>query len=414
MAIGLSRLRNGIRVVTEQMPGVSSVAVGCWVGTGSRDEAPAEAGVSHFLEHLLFKGTPSRTAREIAEAIDAVGGDMNAYTAKEYTSFYVRTLARDSGLALDVLAEILQDPALRVEDVDAERQVILEEVLMHLDEPADVAYEHALESLFPGHGLGREILGDQDVIKTVSVPGIRSFFDRHYRPGNIVVSAAGAVEHDELVAGLERRFADWEGGSPPERSAPASPLRPVDVVSRDTEQAHLVVSMRAPHRWAPERYALLLMNHALGGGVSSRLFQRIREERGLAYSVASEWSGYADAGALVISVGTAPDHAAEVLDLVREELAAMATGGLTEREVAVAKGHVNADTLLALEDSGSRMSRIGASVLLHDEVLPIEEILARIEAVTREEIADLAASILSDERSLAVVGPFGPGEFDPL
>jgi predicted Zn-dependent peptidase len=414
MALGLSRLASGIRVVTEQMPGVSSVAIGCWVGTGSRDEVPAEAGISHFLEHLLFKGTPQRTARDIAEAIDAVGGDMNAYTSKEYTSFYVRTLARDADLALDVLAEILQDPALREEDVEAERQVILEEVLMHLDEPADVAYEHALESLFPGHGLGREILGDPDVIKTASVPDIRSFLEHHYRPGNVVISAAGKVEHDELVAGLERRFAAWEGGAPPERSAPVSPPRPVDVVSRDTEQAHLVVSMRAPERRDPERYAVLLMNHALGGGVSSRLFQRIREERGLAYSVASEWSGYADAGAIVISVGTAPDHAAEVLGLIREELAKMADGGLTRREVEVAKGHVNADTLLSLEDSGSRMSRIGASLLLHDEVLPIDELLARVEAVTEEDISRLAASVLTTARSLAVVGPFGPGEFDPL
>jgi predicted Zn-dependent peptidase len=414
MAISVTRLANGIRVVTEQMEGVSSVAVGCWVGTGSRDETPAEAGISHFLEHLLFKGTPGRTARDIAEAIDAVGGDMNAYTAKEYTSFYVRTLARHSDLALDVLAEILQDPALRDEDVEAERQVILEEVLMHLDEPADVAYEHALESLFPGHGLGREILGDPEVIKAVAVPDIRTFFERHYRPGNVVISAAGNVEHGEVVAGLERRFAGWEGGAPPERSAPETPPLSIDVISRDTEQAHLAVSMRAPRRRSADRFALTLMNHALGGGVSSRLFQQIREERGLAYSVSSEWSGYSDAGALVISVGTAPEHAAEVLDLVRAELARMAQTGLSDREVEVAKGHVNADTLLALEDSGSRMSRLGAGLLLHDEVLPIEEVLARVEAVTESEIARLAASVLSSERTLAVVGPFGLDDLDPL
>jgi predicted Zn-dependent peptidase len=403
-----------MRVVTEQMPDVSSVAIGCWIGTGSRDETPAEAGISHFLEHLLFKGTPARTARDIAEAIDAVGGDMNAYTSKEYTSFYVRALARDSDLALDILAEILRDPALREDDVEAERQVILEEVLMHLDEPSDVAYEHALECLFPGHGLGREILGDPAVIKSVSVPEIRAFFEHHYRPGNMVVSAAGQLEHEDLVAGLERRFAGWDGGGAPVRSGPAAMPRPLDVVTRDTEQTHIVLAMLAPERRARERYALVLMNHALGGGVSSRLFQHIREERGLAYSVASEWSGYADAGALVVSVGTAPDNGREVLDLVRDELAAMSEGGLTAREIEVAKGHINADTLLALEDSGSRMSRIGAGLLLHEEVLPIEDVLARIEAVTPEEISRLAAEVLSSSRSLAVVGPFGPDELDPM
>lgn len=395
------------------MPHVSSVAVGCWVGTGSRDEAPAEAGISHFLEHLLFKGTPGRTAREIAEAIDAVGGDMNAYTSKEYTSFYVRTLARDLDLALDVLAEILRDPALREDDVEAERQVILEEVLMHLDEPADVAYEHALEGLFPGHGLGREILGDPEVIKSASVPAIRDFFDRHYRPGNMVISAAGQLVHEEFVTELERRFAGWEGGGAPVRSAPTAPPRAVEVVQRDTEQAHLVLAMQAPERRSPKRFALALLNHALGGGVSSRLFQHIREERGLAYSVGSEWSGFADSGTLVISTGTAPGNTQELLGLVREELDTMAGGGLTAREIEVAKGHVNADTLLALEDSGSRMSRIGAGLLLHDEVLPIEDLLGRVEAVSKDEIARLAAEVLCAERSLAVVGPFGSSDFDP-
>jgi predicted Zn-dependent peptidase len=408
--ISSSELDCGIRLVTEAMPGVSSLCVGCWIGTGSRDETPGQAGISHLLEHLLFKGTPRRSAREIAEAIDAVGGDMNAYTTKEYTTFYVRTLARDGELALDILAEILRDPALRPGEVDAERQVVLEELLMHLDEPADIVQERAAEALFPSHPLGREVLGDPDVVGAVTVAELRSFFDQHYRPVNMVISAAGDLEHERLAEGLERRFAGCSGGVRPSRESPADPLRRLDVLQRDTEQAHLVVGVRALERQAPERFALDLVNHTLGGGVSSRLFQTIREERGLAYSVVSERAAYEDAGSLTISVGTAPEKAAEVLALVREELDAIAAAGVSERELAVAKGSLSADLLLSLEDSGARMSRIGGAQLLHGEVLSIEELLARIDAVSLEDASAVAASVLGGERMLAVVGPFDEEE----
>jgi predicted Zn-dependent peptidase len=409
--IRISQLGCGIRLVTESMPGVRSVCTGFWVGTGSRDESGPQVGISHFLEHLLFKGTPTRSARSIAEDIDAVGGDMNAFTTKEYTTFYVRTLAEDLDLGLDILSDIVWNPALRPEEVDAERQVILEEVLMHLDEPADVVQERFAEALFPGHPLGREVLGLPEVISNVSVPEIRSFFDEHYRPGNIVVAVAGDVDHDKVAEGIDSRFAGSGAGAPPVRTPPRDEVRALDVLSRDTEQAHLVVGMRGPERRSPERFALSLLNHSLGGGISSRLFQKIREERGLAYSVVSDRIAYADAGAMAVSVGTAPERAKEVLRLVLAELEDLAANGVTKQELELAKSHLRADTILSLEDSGARMSRIGASLLLHGEVLTVEEVTAKIEAVTLAEVAEAAERVLGSPKVLAVVGPFTSEEF---
>ena len=408
--IDVATLDCGIRLVTEKMPGVRSVCTGFWVGTGSRDETGPQVGISHFLEHLLFKGTPTRSARSIAEDVDAVGGDMNAFTTKEYTTFYVRTLADHLDLGLDILSDIVWNPALRPDEVDAERQVILEEVLMHLDEPADVVQERFADALFPGHPLGREVLGLPEVIAGVSVPEIRSFFAEHYRPGNIVVAVAGDVEHGRIADGIERRFAGAAAGSPPVRTPPGDEVRALDVTSRDTEQAHLVVGVRGPERRSPDRFALSLLNHSLGGGISSRLFQKIREERGLAYSVVSDRVAYCDTGALAVSVGTAPERTQEVLRLVLDEIEDLAAKGVTEQELELAKGHLRADTILSLEESGSRMSRIGASLLLHGEVPSIEEITAKIDAVTLDEVAEVAARVLGGQRVLAAVGPFTADE----
>jgi predicted Zn-dependent peptidase len=410
--IRTSTLSSGIRLVTEQMPDVRSVCVGVWVGTGSRDETPEQAGISHFLEHLLFKGTDSRSARDIAEAVDAVGGDMNAYTTKEYTTFYLRTLAEHLELPLDILADILHEPAFRPDEVDAERQVILEEVLMHLDEPADVVQERFSESMFPGHPLGREVLGDPGRVKAVTVDEIRSFFEEHYLPGNMVVSAAGDVDHDEIAGAIEQRFTK-RGGRPPARLEPQAPPHPLAVETRDSEQAHLVLGVRAPKRRSPERYSLAALNHILGGGLSSRLFQEVREARGLAYSIGSERVAYEDAGTLSVSVGTAPERVPEVMGLLERELDAMRADGVTERELEVAKGHLRADLLLSLEDSGSRMSRIGASLLLHGEVLSVDTVLERIDAITIDSVKELAARVLGGERVLAAVGPFGEEDFPP-
>ncbi|MDQ1446607.1 MAG: hypothetical protein QOI20_3071, partial [Acidimicrobiaceae bacterium] len=264
--IRTTTLDNGIAVVTERMPDVLSVTAGFWVGTGSRDESPELFGASHFLEHLLFKGTPTRTARSISEDVDAVGGDMNAFTTKEYTAFYVRLLAESVDLGLDILSDILWNPAFRPDEVETERQVILEEILMRDDEPSDLVHELFAEALFPGHPLGLEVLGDEDSIKGMSVDDIRGFFADHYRPGNIVFSAAGLLDHDAVVEGLLARFAGPTGGVRPVRVAPAEPPVPSVVCKRSTEQAHLVVGCTALDRHSPDRYALAALNHVLGGG----------------------------------------------------------------------------------------------------------------------------------------------------
>jgi predicted Zn-dependent peptidase len=395
------------------MPDVRSVAVGFWVGSGSRDESDERAGASHFLEHLLFKGTPTRSAADIAEQLDEVGGDCNAFTSKEYTTFYIRLLAEHLDLGLDILSEIMWDPALRQDDVDAERTVILDEILMHADESADLSAERWQASLFPGHPLGRDTLGTAASVRDTSASDIRAFFETHYRPKNIVVSVAGDCDHDEIARGIERRFTGLADGTPPERIAPLAQVEPLIVVRRPTEQAHLVIGARSVSRFDDERFAVAVLNHVLGGGLSSRLFQKVREQRGLAYSIWSDRASYQDAGSLGVVVGTAPEHVDEVLRIVTGEFELLAEHGVTERELAVAKGNLRAEALLACEDSGARMSRIGSAQLLHGEVKTVDQILERIEEVDRERVQAAASHFASSPRTLAAVGPFDPDAFDP-
>ena len=410
--IETSVLPSGIRLVTETMPDVRSVAVAYWVGSGSRDESDEVAGASHFLEHLLFKGTPTRSAAAIAESLDEVGGDCNAFTTKEYTTFYVRLLSEHLPLGLDILSDIMWDPALRPADVDGERTVILDEILMHADEPADLVAEQWQSSLFPGHALGRDTLGTQSTVGALGADDIRAFFDHHYRPGNIVVSVAGDCAHDAVAADLERRFAGKPGGAAPARTAPGPEAERLHVVRRPTEQAHVVYGVRSVSRFDERRWALAVLNHVLGGGLSSRLFQKVREERGLAYSVWSERAAYQDAGSLAVVVGTAPDHVDEVLRIITGELELLATHGITDRELAVAKGNLRAEMLLSGEDSGARMGRIGASLLLHGEVQKIDDVLARVEAVGRDEVLAQAQALMVAPRTLSAVGPFDEDAFD--
>ncbi|MGP0032649.1 MAG: M16 family metallopeptidase [Acidimicrobiales bacterium] len=410
--IETSVLPSGIRLVTETMADVRSVAVAYWVGAGSRDEPDELAGASHFLEHLLFKGTAARSAASIAESLDEVGGDCNAFTTKEYTTFYVRLLADHLPLGLDILSEIMWDPALRPSDVDAERTVILDEILMHADEPADLAAEQWQTSLFVGHPLGRDTLGDASTVGGLGAPDIRGFFEHHYRPGNMVVSAAGDCTHEAVAADLERRFTGRPGGSAPPRTAPGPESEHLHVVRRPTEQAHVVYGVRSVSRFDNRRWALAVLNQVLGGGLSSRLFQKVREERGLAYSVWSERAAYQDAGSLAVVVGTAPEHVGEVLRIVSGEIELLAVHGVTDRELAVAKGNIRAELLLSGEDSGARMSRIGAALLLHDEVTSVDQVLARIEAVGRQDVLAVADELAQAPRTLSAVGPFDEDAFD--
>ena len=410
--IETSVLPCGIRLVTETMADVRSVAVAYWVGTGSRDEPGELAGASHFLEHLLFKGTEQRSAVAIAEQLDEVGGDCNAFTTKEYTTFYIRLLSEHLSLGLDILSDIMWAPALRSEDIEAERTVILDEILMHADEPADLAAERWQEALFPEHALGRDTLGTASSVQRITREDIRAFFELHYRPANMVVSVAGDCTHEAVAADLERRFAGGSGGAAPARTPPGPDTVGLDVVRRSTEQAQLVYGMRSVSRFDERRWALAVLNHVLGGGLSSRLFQKVREQRGLAYSVWSERAAYEDSGSLAIVVGTAPEHIDEVLRIVETELELLAADGVTDRELAVAKGNLRAEMLLSGEDSGARMSRLGASMLLHGEVLSVDEVLARIDRVEKADVLQVAGELVRSPRTLSAVGPFDRRDFE--
>ena len=399
-------LENGLTIVTERMDDVRSVAVGYWVGVGSRDEPDDLAGASHFLEHLLFKGTPTRSASDIAEAMDEVGGDLNAFTTKEYTAFEVRLLAEDLDLGLDVLSDIFWSPSFRPDEVETEREVILDEILGALEEPADLVHDLLIEALFPNHPLGRSILGVEPTIEALTPDEIAGFHAAHYAPERVVVAAAGAVDHDAIVRGVAKRVQHAGGAPVPlDRAEPVHAAMRELRVARDTEQVHLTLGLPGLHRTSPDRYALELLVQALGGGLSSRLFQEVRERRGLAYNVYASRGAYADAGLVSLYAGTAPRNVAAVMDLLRAELADVALSGITERELAIAKGHVRASILLGLEDSGARMGRLARSQMVHGEVPPIDDVLQHFASVTLDDVGRVAGEVLDGEPTLVVIGP---------
>jgi predicted Zn-dependent peptidase len=416
-------LPGGLRLVTEAMPTVRSAAFGIWVGVGSRDEAPTLAGASHYLEHLLFKGTRRRSALEISSAIDAVGGEMNAFTSKEYTCFYARVLDEDLPLATDVVCDLVTSSVVRAADVDSERGVVLEEIAMQLDDPTDVVHELFATTLFGDTPLGRPVLGTAASITAMSRAAVAGYYRRRYRPQDMVVAVAGNLDHDRVVRDVQTAFtsAGMLGGdnepSPPRAGSavrrPRRPRRPrtgesgsIDVVRRPGEQANVVLGVPGVSRSDERRFALGVLNSALGGGMSSRLFQQVREKRGLAYSVYSYAEQYADTGLLGIYAGCQPRRTDEVIKLCRDELAAVAEHGIGADELARGKGQLRGSLVLGLEDTGSRMSRIGKSELMHGDLLTVGDILGRIASVTLDDVRAVAADVLTAAPSLAVVGPF--------
>jgi predicted Zn-dependent peptidase len=404
-------LPSGLRIITEQQAGVRSAAIGVWVGVGSRDESPTLHGCSHFLEHLLFKGTGERTALDISVALDAVGGEFNAFTAKEYTCFHARVLDDDLQLAVDVLGDMVTGSTLAPEDVEAERDVILDEIAMHDDDPDDVVHNLFAEQAWGDTPLGRPIAGTDASITALTRAQIHRFYRRHYRPDNIVVSAAGSVDHATLVRQVRRAFGrngwlDTVAAPTPPRHGSRKRVSPgIATATRPFEQVNVVLGMEGLVRDDERRFALGVLNTALGGGTSSRLFQEVRERRGLAYSVFSFGSHHADSGLVGVSVGCLPNRLDEVLEVVRDELAKVARDGITAEELARGKGQLRGGLVLGLEDTASRMSRIGKAELVHDELLTIDEVLDRIDAVTLDEVRDVAAEIFSRPEILAVVGP---------
>ena len=412
--IRVSRLDSGIRVVTESLPELRSVAVGFWVGTGSRDEPDALAGASHFLEHLLFKGTSRRSAQDIAEEVESVGGDMNAFTAQELTAYYVRVPDQRLPLALDILSDIVWSPALRTEDIDSERQVILEEIRMRDDTPDDLVHDVFASAVFPAHPIGREIVGSPETITAMDRDSIAGFHAAHYHPSNVVVAAAGNLEHDEVVAMIESGVANAPRGERPARPLYRGETDPVPLVAveDDLEQVHLVLGMRALPRQDPDRYAFGVLNQVLGGGMSSRLFQEVRERRGLAYSVYSYRAAYEETGALGIYAGTAPERVDELLGVLDDQLdRIVADGGVSDRELDAAKGHLTGSLALSLESSSSRMHRIGRSELLLGEIPTLDELVGECDAVTAADVGRVVDRVLRGaDRTLVSVGPLSEAD----
>jgi predicted Zn-dependent peptidase len=389
------------------------------VPVGSRHETPALAGTSHFLEHLLFKGTSRRSALDIASEMDAVGGEFNAFTEKEHTCFYATVLDRDVALAIDIVTDVVLDATVTAEDVHIERGVVLEEIAMRDDDPADLVHDEFATALFGDVPLGRPILGTAGSIQALSRRQVHGYYQRRYTPDSMVVAAAGNVEHAEIVRLVRHAFAgrldESHGARPPRPSANGSlppPKRAASVRPDATEQANMVLGCHGLSRHDPRRFAVGVLSAALGGGMSSRLFQRVREERGLAYSVYSFTAGYVDAGIFGVYAGCQPGKTEEVLALVLAELDAAARGGLADEEVERGKAQLRGATVLGLEDATSRMTRIGKSETIYGEVIGVDELLARIDAVTPADVAALAGDLLARPRSLALVGPFGEHDFD--
>jgi predicted Zn-dependent peptidase len=392
---------------------VRSAAFGIWAGVGSRDEDHEHAGATHYLEHLLFKGTRRRTALEISAAMDAVGGELNAFTGKEYTCYYARVLDSDVPLAIDILSDMVTSSLIEPKDVDAERGVILEEIAMNDDDPTDTVHEAFSAQLFGDSPLGRPILGTVDSINAITREQISEHYKARYLPPDLVVAVAGNVDHDTVADQVRGAFGAMMTGD----AAPAAPRLTaapghtsvgtgVRLVSRGIEQANLVLGCEGLSRTDDRRFGLGVLNAALGGGMSSRLFQEVREKRGLAYSVYSFASQHSDTGMWGVYVGCLPAKADEVLKICQEEIAKVISDGLTDAELDRGKGQLRGSLVLGLEDPSSRMSRLGKSELVYPRLEPVEDVLASIEAVTHEDVRRAASSILSQPKALAVVGPF--------
>ena len=414
-----SVLPGGVRVLTESMPGQRSATIGFWVGVGSRDETEGQHGSTHFLEHLLFKGTKRRTALEIASAFDEVGGESNAATAKESTCYYARVLDTDLPMAIDVIADMVTSAVIDPAEMEQERDVILEEIAMDGDDPTDVAHEHFVAAVLGEHALGRPIGGTPEAIKAVPRESVWAHYQKHYRPETLVITAAGGLDHDSVctlvLAAL--RTAGWsldEGVAPaPRRSSVAADVTGtagLHVVKRQVEQANIILGCPSLRATDSRRYVMSVLNSILGGGMSSRLFQEIREKRGLVYSTYSFASSYADTGYFGMYAGCAPAKVSQVIGLLSAELEKLAEHGVSEAELAKALGQLSGGIVLGLEDSGSRMSRLGRAELVTGQFLDLDESLERIRKVTAAEVQDLARELAKAPRTITVVGPFEENE----
>lgn len=404
MTVEVTRLTSGLSVVTDRMPHLESASLGVWVGAGSRDEKADEHGISHLLEHMAFKGTKKRTARQIAETIEAVGGDLNAATSVESTGYFARVLKADVSLALDVLADILSEPTFDPEELRREQNVITQEIGATEDAPDDLVFDRLQETAFPDQPMGRSILGTPDTVRSFSAKSLRTYLSRNYRAPNMLVAAAGAVDHKQIVAEAERRFASFVGPDAPEPE-PAKFGGGTRVETRDLEQVHIALALQGVPVRDPSLYSLQVFTSVLGGGMSSRLFQEVREIRGLCYTIQAFHMPYSDTGMFGLYAGTDEADAPELMRVVIDEIA-NATETLNEAEIARAKAQMKAGLLMALESSEARLGQIARQMLAFGRPIPLDEIVAKVEAVTVESARAAGRALIARGRpAIAALGP---------
>ena len=400
-------LNNGVRILTEEIPHVRSISLGLWVRSGSRDEDEATSGISHFIEHMMFKGTEKRTARQIGEALEAVGGQLNAFTTKEYTCYYARVLDEHLDLAIDVLSDMFFNSRFNPNDIDTERRVVLEEISMYEDSPDELIHDLFARTVWAGHPLGRPILGSIKTVQSITRETLLEHLNYHYSPNRLVIAAAGRVTHDSLVEKLQPLFESWNPPNltPVNQKAPRPQAGLVNQ-KKDTEQVHLCLGVPGLRQDDKRLYTLHVLNNVLGGGVSSRLFQEIREQRGLAYSVFSYHSAYRDSGLLGIYAGTSPANVEQVLDLLIREISQIRSQGIKLDELQRTKDQIKGSVYLSLESVSNRMTRLGKTELCLDRVIDPDEVIEKVDAIQQEDVLALAAEIFKPENFAAVtIGP---------
>ncbi|AWL98969.1 M16 family metallopeptidase [Bradyrhizobium amphicarpaeae] len=408
MSVEISKLASGLTVVTDKMPHLETAALGVWAGVGGRDEKPNEHGISHLLEHMAFKGTTKRSSREIVEEIEAVGGDLNAGTSTETTSYYARVLRADVPLALDVLADILANPAFEPDELEREKNVIVQEIGAAQDTPDDVVFEHLNELCYPDQPMGRSLLGTAKTLRAFNRDSLCDYLSTHYRGPDMVVAAAGAVDHKQVVAEVEKRFASFEGTPGPKPQAAMFGKGGTKVVHRELEQAHLTLALEGVPQNDLSLFSLQVFTNILGGGMSSRLFQEVREKRGLCYSIYSFHAPYTDTGFFGLYTGTDPADAPEMMEVV-VDIMNDSVETLTEAEIARAKAQMKAGLLMALESCSSRAEQLARHVLAYGRPQTVEELVGRIDAVSVESTRDAARALLSRSRPAVVALGSGRG-----
>ena len=406
--VQITTLPNGLRIVTESVPYVRSASVGLFVGIGSRDEEDASAGISHFIEHMLFKGTEKRTAHQIADAIEQRGGHLNAWTDKEMTTYQTRVLAEDSLLALDILSDMLLGSLFDPEEITREKSVVLEEIKMYEDSPEDLVHEVFEKVLWGKHPLGRPIIGTVETVSAITRDDILQFIKDRYTPDKIVISAAGLVDHEAIVAYAAERMGTLSGKAAVQKTKPPTASGKSKAVrKRDTEQVNFCIGSHGYSKLAPQRYPLSILNNVLGGNMSSRLFQEIREKRGLAYNIGTFARSYRDSGTFCVYGGTSPAAYEQVVELTNTEIGKVRAEGISQDELIKAKTQVRGALVLGLESMSSRMNRYGESLLSLGRISPVEEVLSKYEAVTNESIIEAASHVFTEGMQTAsTIGPY--------